>query len=118
MNIRNLHLVLHIILMYEVLYNKTSVLACKSDKSVANERDEFQSPVRKRSKRNLQLFLTDAEITDTLPLKDWAAWRVEDGGGDKEHYCQQAERDAGYLDHFLVVRKLLLYIHTYIQITS
>ena len=95
MNIRNLHLVLHIILMYEVLYNKTSVLACKSDKSVANERDEFQSPVRKRSKRNLQLFLTDAEITDTLPLKDWATWRFEDGGGDKEHYCQQAERDAG-----------------------
>ena len=94
MNIGNLHLVLHIILICELLYNNTSVLACKSDKSVLNETDELQSPVLKRSKRNLQLFITDAEITATLELKDWAAWRAEDEG-TKKHYCQQKERDAG-----------------------
>ena len=94
MNIANLHLVLHIILIYELLYNNTSVLACKSDKKDVNEMDEFQSPVLKRSKRNLQLFITDAEITNTSELKDWAAWRV-DNEGTQKHYCQQEERDAG-----------------------
>ena len=94
MNIGNLHLLLHIILICELLYNSTSVLACKSDKSVLNETDESQSPVLKRSKRNLQLFVTDAEITNTTELKDWAAWRAEHEGTQK-HYCQQRERDAG-----------------------
>ena len=94
MNIGNLRLVLHIILIYELLYNNTSVLAYKSDKSVLNETDESQSPVLKRSKRNLQLFLTDVEITNTSELKDWAAWRA-DNEGTQKHYCQQRERDAG-----------------------
>ena len=94
MNIGNLRLVLHIILIYELFYNNTSVLACKSDKSGSNEAGEFQSPALKRSKRNLQLFLTDAEITNTSQLKDWAAWRG-DNEGTQEHYCEQKERDAG-----------------------
>ena len=94
MIIGNLHLVLDIILIYALLYNNTSVLAFESDKSGSNDAGEFQSAVFKRSKRNLQLFVTDAEITNTTELKDWAAWRAEHEGTQK-HYCQQRERDAG-----------------------
>ena len=79
---------------------KTFVLAEAEGKrhcelfSVLNETDESRWPVLKRSKRNLQLFLTDVEITNTSELKDWAAWRA-DNEGTQKHYCQQRERDAG-----------------------